>query len=125
MLQLSFSLIQPFSPNYWTLTVIRFILGTSSAGIMVITFVYIVEITGPSKRELVTSFYHIPLALGEMIMPLFAYYLRSWALFSVGVGVPNLLFLMYFWVVPESAKWLISVGKLAEASKVIKKVAAL
>ncbi|KAL4719751.1 hypothetical protein ACJJTC_013311 [Scirpophaga incertulas] len=123
ILQLCLSLILPFSSNYWTFIALRFVLGTSSAGLMVIAFVIGIEITGPSKRDIVSSLYHIPQAVGEMIMPLFAYFLRSWKLFSIGVAIPNLVFVIYLILLPESAKWLISVGRLEEAAKVMRQAA--
>lgn len=123
MLQLISSLVAPFSPNFWVFTTIRFFLGTATAGIMIVPFTLILEVTGPQKRELVTSLINIPLTVGEMIMPLFAYYLRSWNTFSLGIAIPNLLFLVYFFLVPESPKWLISTGQMEKASEIMTRVA--
>ncbi|KOB51777.1 putative organic cation transporter, partial [Operophtera brumata] len=123
MLQLISSLAAPFSPNFWVFTIIRFFVGTATAGIMILPFTVILEFTGPRKRELVTSFINLPLTVGEMIMPLFAYYLRSWNTFSLGIAIPNLLFLVYFFLVPESPKWLISTGQLDKASEIMARVA--
>ncbi|RVE41966.1 hypothetical protein evm_013375 [Chilo suppressalis] len=121
MMQLILSLVVPFSPNYWVFLALRLFLGASTAGIMAVTFVLVVEIVGSKKRELVTSLYHLPFALGQMILPLFSYYLRSWNKFSLGVGIPNLIFLLYIYLIPESPKWLISMGRLEEASQVMNK----
>ncbi|XP_059047546.1 organic cation transporter protein-like [Achroia grisella] len=124
LLQLCCSAAVPFCPNYWTFTAIRFILGTATAGILVISFVIVVEIVGPSKRELVASLYHIPLSIGEMLMPLFAYYLRRWNIYSIGLAIPHCIFLTYIFLMPESPKWLISVGRYDEASETMIKAAA-
>lgn len=90
---------------------------------MIVPFTLLIELTGPEKRELVTSFINLPTAIGEIIIPLFAYYLKSWNTFSLGLALPNLLFLVYFFLVPESPKWLISTGNLDKASKIMTKVA--
>ncbi|XP_052750909.1 organic cation transporter protein-like [Galleria mellonella] len=124
LLQLCCSAAVPFCPNYWTFTAIRFILGTATAGLLVISFVLVVEIVGPSKRELVASVYHIPLSIGEMLMPVFAYYLRRWNTYSIGLAIPNCIFLTYIFLMPESPKWLISVGRYDEASETMIKAAA-
>ncbi|XP_028166128.1 organic cation transporter protein-like [Ostrinia furnacalis] len=122
LMQLVLSLVVSLSPEFWTLIIIRFLLGTCSAGLMVVSFVIMIEITGPKWRELTSALFHIPSAIGEMVMPAFAYYLRSWTAFSIGVGVPNVIFLLFF-LIPESPRWLISVGKLEEASKVMERAA--
>lgn len=123
MLQLISSFAAIFSPNFWVFTTMRFFIGTSTAGIMIVAFILIMELTGPGKREMVTSLISVPLSIGEMIMPLFAYYLRSWNTFSLGIALPNLVFLVYFFVVPESPKWLISTGQLDKASVIMANVA--
>ncbi|XP_053615864.1 organic cation transporter protein-like [Plodia interpunctella] len=123
MTQMVCGMIIPFSPDYWTFTVVRFIIGTSTAGLMVVSFVIILEIAGPGKRELMTGLYQIPISLGEMVMPVYSYYLRSWDQFTLGLGITQLIFVTYIFVIPETPKWLISVGKLEEASKVMKKAA--
>lgn len=82
-----------------------------------------IEVTGPSRRELATSLYHLPLAIGEITLPVFGYYLRHWDTFSIAVAMPTLLYLLYFFILPESPKWLISVGRLNDASEVMTKIA--
>ncbi|CAG9793178.1 unnamed protein product [Diatraea saccharalis] len=125
IIQLTLSLSISFSPNYWVFTAIRLFLGASTAGLMAVTFVLTVEIIGSKKREIVTTFYHLPFAVGQMILPLFSYYLRSWKRFSFGLGLTNLIFLLNIFLLSESPKWLISMGRLKEASKIMKKVAKL
>lgn len=123
MVQLITSLAVPFSPNFWTFTAIRFFLGTATAGIMIAPYTLVLEITGPRKRELVCAMIQLPLTVGQMVMPVFAYYLRSWNKFSMGIAIPNILFLLYFFLVPESPKWLISTGQLDKASRIMTQAA--
>lgn len=101
----------------------RFILGTATAGNMICSFVILIEVTGPSHRELATSLFHIPLAIGEIALPVFGYYLRNWDTFSMAVAIPTLIYMLYFFILPESPKWLISTGRLKDASVVMTKVA--
>lgn len=123
MIQLCSSFATAFCKDYWTFTTIRFFLGAATGGNIIGAYVLMTEITGPAHRDFVTSAFHIPLAVGEIIMPVFAYYLTSWDKFSLGIAVPTVLYLSYFFVVPESPKWLISVGRLEEASVVMIKAA--
>ncbi|XP_013191047.2 organic cation transporter protein [Amyelois transitella] len=123
MTQMICGLMIPFSPDFWTFTVLRFVIGTSTAGLMVVSFVIVLEIVGPKKRELMTGLYQIPISFGEMVMPLYAYYLRDWDQFSLGIGITQCIFVIYLFVIPETPKWLISVGRLEEASEVMKRAA--
>ncbi|XP_075984956.1 organic cation/carnitine transporter 2-like [Anticarsia gemmatalis] len=123
LLQLATTMAEAFCPTYWSFTIVRFFLGISTAGTLLCAFIFIMELTGPRKRELVGCLGAIPLAIGEMTMPIIAYFLRSYDMFCLGVAVPNLLYLVYFFMMPESPKWLISMGRLEEASVVMKQAA--
>ena len=123
MLQLVACLAEAFCQNYWLFTTVRFIIGAASAGIMLSSFTLMMEVVGPLKREIMNCLCGMPIPLGQTLMPLFAYYLRSWDKFCLGVAVPLVLYLTYFFILPESPKWSISVGKLEEASKVMTQAA--
>lgn len=123
MLQLISSFATAFCSEFWAFAVMRFILGTATAGNMICSFVILIEMTGPSHRELATSLFHLPLAVGEISLPVFGYYLRNWNTFSLAVATPTLAYLLYFCILPESPKWLISVGRVKDASLVMTKVA--
>ncbi|XP_026738656.1 solute carrier family 22 member 7-like [Trichoplusia ni] len=123
VLQLVTGLIEPFSISYWMFTIVRFFIGTSIAGTMLCSFILMMEITGPKRRELMSVLCALPFPVGQMLMPLFSYYLRSWNRFCLGVGIPNLIYLIYFFLLPESPKWLISQGRLEDASKVMTQAA--
>lgn len=89
------------------------------------SFIFLMEIVGPAKRELLGCVYSMPLAIGYALMALMAYYLRSWTNYSIGVALPSIIYLTYVFYMPESPKWLISVGRLEEASIVMTSAAKL
>ena len=123
MLQLVTTLVEAFCPTYWLFTTVRFFIGAATAGTILCSFILMMEIIGPMKRELMNCLCAIPMPVGQMLMPLFAFYLRSWDRFCLGVSIPLVLYLAYFFILPESPKWLLSVGKLEEASKVMTQAA--
>ncbi|XP_030828384.1 organic cation transporter protein-like [Strongylocentrotus purpuratus] len=104
-----------FSPNWWFFATMRFFMGFGNIPFKLTLYVIGTEYIGPSKRSLVILI-TISYAVGYMFLALPAYYIRSWRLLTLTMTLP------LFWL-PESARWLISVGKYDKAEKVITKVA--
>ncbi|XP_041982920.1 organic cation transporter protein-like [Aricia agestis] len=113
----------PFSPNYTVFTIIRFFLGVATAGTMVVSFVILMESVGTKYRELLGCLYQIPFIIGHITVPLFAYFFRSWSEYTLALAVPPLIYLGYFFVISESPRWLVSMGRVEEAAAIVKKAA--
>ncbi|CAH2268512.1 jg3772 [Pararge aegeria aegeria] len=114
-----------FPPDYITFTVLRFLLGVATSGTMVISFVIVMETVGSKYREICGCLFQIPFLVGHITIPLFAYYYRSWDTYSLAMAVPPLIYLGYFFVLSESPRWLVSVGKVEQATKIVTKAAAM
>ncbi|XP_047034700.1 organic cation transporter protein-like [Helicoverpa zea] len=120
-----FGLAQPFSPNYLVFTILRFLVGMATSGTMVVSFVIVMESVGPRYREVTGCLFQIPFIIGHMTVPLFAYYFRSWNSYLLALGIPPLIYLGYFFVLSESPRWLVSVGRVKEATEIVKRAALL
>ncbi|CAB3233014.1 unnamed protein product [Arctia plantaginis] len=120
-----FGLGIPFSPNYIVFTTLRTFLGMATAGTMVVSFVIVMESVGPRYREVAGCLFQIPFIIGHMTVPLFAYYFRSWDKYTLALGIPPLIYLGYFFTLTESPRWLVSHGRVEEATKIVKKAAAI
>ncbi|CAH0731288.1 unnamed protein product, partial [Brenthis ino] len=112
-----------FAPDYITFTVLRFFQGVATAGTMVISFVMVMEGIGPKYREICGCLFQIPFIIGHMTIPLFAYFFRDWNHYSLALAIPPLIYLGYFFVLAESPRWLITMGKVEEATKIVKRAA--
>ncbi|KAJ0172026.1 hypothetical protein K1T71_011999 [Dendrolimus kikuchii] len=113
----------PYSPNYEVFTALRFFLGVATAGTMVISFVIVMESVGAKYREVFGCLFQIPFIVGHMTVPLFAFYLRNWNTYTLALAIPSLIYLGYFFTLTESPRWLVSVGRVDEATRIVKKVA--
>ncbi|KAI5645893.1 sugar transporter domain-containing protein [Phthorimaea operculella] len=113
----------PFAPDYVTFTVLRFLLGVATAGVMVVSFVLIMETIGPRYRELIGCLYQIPFIFGHLTVPLAAYYFRTWNTYLLVLGATNVVFLAYLFIVQESPRWLLSTGRVDEAADIVTKAA--
>ncbi|CAC5395440.1 SLC22A4_5 [Mytilus coruscus] len=81
------------------------------------------EMVGPSKRNWAGIVIHMFFAVGLVYLAGMGYFLRDWQHVGLSIAAPCVLFLCYWWIIPESPRWLISRGRPEEAVKILKKVA--
>lgn len=81
------------------------------------------EITGVKWREVISVFYQIPFNLGHLTLPGFAYFIRDWHYLQLALSLPSIILISYYWLVPESPRWLFTVGRIDEASAILEKSA--
>lgn len=53
-----------------------------------------------------------------------AWLLRDWRQLQVAISVPGFLFLASWWVLPESPRWLLAMGRTQEVMAILKTAAA-
>ncbi|KAI8432992.1 hypothetical protein MSG28_013874 [Choristoneura fumiferana] len=58
-------------------------------------------------------------ATGMCLLALLAYAVRDWFHLSLLTSLPFILLYGFFWITPESPRWLVSRGRVAEAEKVL------
>lgn len=101
----------------------RFITAMATGGTMVTSFVITMEIIGKKYREVMSVVYQIPFNLGHFTLAIFGYFIRDWRTLQFALSIPSVLLLSYYWFVPESPRWLFTVGRLDEASAILTKAA--
>ncbi|XP_062565693.1 organic cation transporter protein isoform X2 [Armigeres subalbatus] len=112
-----------YIPWFWGFVVLRFITAVATGGTMVTSFVLVMEIIGPKWRELFSVLYQIPFNLGHLTLAGFAYFLRDWHHLQFGVSIFSVLLLSYYWLVPESPRYLFTSGNTERAVEVLEKAA--
>lgn len=109
--------------HFWLFCVLRFVTAVATGGTMVTSFVITMEIIGSKYRELMSVVYQIPFNLGHLTLALFGYFIRDWQTLQFALSIPSVLLLSYYWLVPESPRWLFTVGRLDEAATILTKAA--
>ncbi|XP_070373516.1 solute carrier family 22 member 4 isoform X2 [Equus asinus] len=122
--QTGFSFLQIFSVNWEMFTVLFVIVGMGQISNYVVAFILGTEILGKSVRIIfstlgVCTFF----AVGYMLLPLFAYFIRDWRMLLLALTVPGVLCFPLWWFIPESPRWLISQRRFREAEDIIQKAA--
>ncbi|XP_059608122.1 solute carrier family 22 member 3-like [Phlebotomus argentipes] len=138
-----FGIIKSFSVNYPMFLTVELLESGLGSGAYSACFVYGMEAVGASKRLLggviMTSTY----ALGQAFYGLIAMWTKDWrsmirmsanSAISINNTIlcvlidrwaysPALLLILYFWIMPESLRWLLASGRFHRARRLIKKVA--
>lgn len=123
IIQLLTGVSTAFVPWFWLFCALRFVTAMATGGTLVVSFVLIMELIGEKWRELVSIIYHVPFNVGYATLPLFAYFLRDWHYFQFAVSIASVVLLSYYWLVPESPRWLFTIGRVNEAAYVLEKAA--
>ncbi|XP_072036910.1 organic cation transporter protein-like [Amphiura filiformis] len=123
VIQLTAGIATVFSPNYLTFVILRFLIACATGGIMILSLVIGTEFVGPSKRIVVCVLNYMFSTLGSMSLALLAFLIRKWRILQLVVSAPSLILCFFIIIIPESARWLISRGRLKEADEIIQRVA--
>ncbi|KAF6281341.1 solute carrier family 22 member 4 [Rhinolophus ferrumequinum] len=122
--QTGFSFLQIFSINWEMFTVLFVIVGMGQISNYVVAFILGTEILGKSVRIIFSTLgVCIFFAVGYMLLPLFAYFIRDWRKLLLALTVPGVLCVPLWWFIPESPRWLVSQRRLKEAEDIIQKAA--
>ncbi|KAL7727042.1 hypothetical protein ACLKA6_012425 [Drosophila palustris] len=121
--QLIFGVIAGVAPEYFTYTISRLIVGATTSGVFLVAYVIAMEMVGASYRLFAGVAVQMFFSVGFMLTAGFAYFIHDWRWLQISLTLPGLLFMCYYWIVPESARWLLSKGRNEEAFVIIEKAA--
>uniref|UniRef100_G1MXI9 Major facilitator superfamily (MFS) profile domain-containing protein n=1 Tax=Meleagris gallopavo TaxID=9103 RepID=G1MXI9_MELGA len=120
-----FGLAIAFLPIFIVYMVFRCIMATAVSGILITTLPLATEWVGVSYRPTAVLITHCFLAAGQLVLAGLSYGIRNWRLLQIAGSAPMFALFFYFWVLPESARWLVTRGKIEEAKKYLKKAASI
>ncbi|XP_047206108.1 solute carrier family 22 member 13-like isoform X1 [Girardinichthys multiradiatus] len=113
-----------FSPNIYVYIALKFVCGISTSGIVANAFVIGGEWSDSSKFALCTIICHAFFPLGLMILSGIAFLIRNWRILQMVLFSPLIIVLgIFYWILPESARWLTTQGRNEEAIKEVLRAA--
>ncbi|CAF1160979.1 unnamed protein product [Adineta steineri] len=112
-----------FWPSYLVYTISRFILACSTRGIAVTGFVLATELVGPKNKFLTAIIVQYFFAFGQLFLVTFAYFIREWRRLTFTLSLFTIPFTFFYFVLPESARWMISKGHYKQAELLLRKIA--
>nr|XP_035957005.1 solute carrier family 22 member 11 [Halichoerus grypus] len=112
-----------FASNFLIYCGLRFLSAFGVAGIIMTPVTLMVEWTTTRRRAVTITMLGCSYSLGQMTLGALAFTLRDWRALQVAVSMPFFAIFLISWWLPESARWLIIVGKPEQALQELKKVA--
>ncbi|XP_026848874.1 organic cation transporter protein [Drosophila persimilis] len=123
ILQLIFGVLAAVAPEYFSYTISRMIVGATTSGVFLVAYVIALEMVGSSYRLFAGVAMQMFFSVGFMLTAAFAYFIHDWRWLQIALTLPGLLFVCYYWIIPESARWLLLKGRKEEAFVIIEKAA--
>lgn len=90
---------------------------------MLCCYVIIIELSGKSFRPYMTGLIELSYILSYFTLPIIAYFLRDWRHLQWTTSLPWVFVIFYYFLVPESPRWLITMGQKDKASKILTYIA--
>ncbi|KAJ8009056.1 hypothetical protein DPEC_G00084880 [Dallia pectoralis] len=118
-----FGILVAWSPNWALMLVFRTFYGFGVKGGWVAGYVLITELVGVEHRRTVGIIYQSVFSVGIIILPLIAYFITDWRWLQVIFTAPYLVFLSYYWFIPESPRWLLSQHNTKKAVEITEAMA--
>ncbi|XP_016981511.2 organic cation transporter protein [Drosophila rhopaloa] len=123
VLQVIFGVLAAVAPEYVSYTISRIIVGATTSGVFLVAYVIALEMVGSSYRLFAGVAMQMFFSVGFMLTAGFAYFIHDWRWLQISLTLPGLLFICYYWIIPESARWLLLKGRKDEAFVIIEKAA--
>ncbi|XP_036333324.1 organic cation transporter protein isoform X1 [Rhagoletis pomonella] len=111
--------------DYTSFLVFAFLNAVGTSGVYPLAFIIGVEMVGPSMREMSSIVLNYFYAVGEALVGAAAWLLHDWQLLQYALSVPPVFFIVYYWFVPESVRWLLARNEREKAGVIIKRAAAV
>ncbi|KAI4800601.1 hypothetical protein KUCAC02_009595 [Chaenocephalus aceratus] len=89
-------MVLAFAPNVISILVLRAVFGIGVKGGWMSTYVLLTEIVGVDYRRTVGILYQMFLSVGNIILPLLAFYITDWRWLQVAITAPYILFISFY-----------------------------
>ena len=108
-----------FSVNYFMFSLCNMFIAAGGVGSYIVGFVILFEWLSPDWRSFGSIYSQIPFGIGFLYTIFLGYVTTDWVTMQWVMAGPNIIFFLLYPLVPESPRWLVSVGKVERARKAI------
>ncbi len=121
------SLATALAPSFMLFITARFLGGIAVGGVSLLSPIYVAEVSPPSIRGRMGTFYQMSIITGIVISYCINYLLRdtgpdNWRWMFLTGAVPSVLFLLLIALAPETPRYLVIAGKRREAFQLLERI---
>ncbi|KAK4883416.1 hypothetical protein RN001_006735 [Aquatica leii] len=116
-------LSRSFANSYILFIILEYLEAFCISGSFATLWILGVEYVGPKKRIFVTVLINSFAALGGITQTLIAWQVQSWRVLLQIVYSLQLIMIFYYWLIPESARWLLTKGRFGEIKHMLEHIA--
>ncbi|XP_075975357.1 organic cation transporter protein-like [Anticarsia gemmatalis] len=114
--------------RYWANTYIGFMMSefieaTFGSGGFSSAYILLMELMGPKFRVAAGAAMNTSFSVGQVLMGLIAWGVPNWRKLTLALYVPQLITVVYYWLISESVRWYMSKGRFDESEALLRKVA--
>ncbi|XP_077539872.1 organic cation transporter protein-like [Haemaphysalis longicornis] len=118
-----FGISSVLATSFTAFVVLRFINATMMPQIFQLPYIILLELVGPKQRTAMLGVAWMSWTVGLCLLPLVAYMTRTWVLLGLICACSAALNSLYWKLLPESPRWLLSRNRFSEAVDVLTRIA--
>ncbi|MGB7745161.1 MAG: MFS transporter, partial [Terracidiphilus sp.] len=121
------SIATALAPTFPLFIFARFLGGVAVGGVSLLSPMYVAEVSPPSMRGRMGTFYQFSIISGILISYCINYLLRNtgpsnWRWMFLTGAIPSLVFLVLIALAPETPRFLVRIGKTSEAFRLLERI---
>lgn len=121
--QSSLAILALLVRSYIQYVIVRLAMGLISVSVVYAAFVLSVELVGGKWVTIAGVCNFFPLPLAYIIVSLLSLVLPDWRDLQLALSLPGCLLVILWFFLPESPRWLLSMGRTQEAKEILQKAA--
>ncbi|XP_060564193.1 organic cation transporter protein-like [Ruditapes philippinarum] len=113
-----------YAPWYSVFVTLRFVQGVLMQGLQTSTYTLAMELFLPQYRSYAGAILECFWGLSVMTVPFLAYLIPNWRHLQLVISLPSVVAVFYFFVIPESLRWLILKNKVEKVEAQLSTISA-
>lgn len=112
-----------FSSGYVVYVVLKSLLGIMIVGASSSGVLLCMELFGSKRRTFAGIGLEFQWIACYLTLPVLAYLLTDWRHLQIAISAASAIWVIYFWILPESLIWLVAAGRYDESEEILEKMA--
>ncbi|KRX40102.1 Organic cation transporter 1, partial [Trichinella murrelli] len=118
-----FGTASAFATDIYTYVALRFFVGSTFPALFSLPFVIGIELSGPQYRIMLNTAFCTFFGLSFCLLCFIASLLRNWKHLLIVTSAPSAVYLIFWWIIPESPRWLLLKKRYGQASDILVRAA--